>query len=330
MIMPRAVLCRQLGAPDDLTLEDMSSMALPPAHLRIAIHAAGVNFVDLLMIAGRYQYKPPLPFTPGLEAAGTIVEMAPGLGARFAVGDKVMAQMRQGGYAEEAVVAADQVMPLPPGFGFAEAATFRAAYVTAYHALVDRAALGAGETLLVHGAGGGMGLAAVELGKLLGATVIACASSEEKLAVAAERGADHRILYGRESLAAAVKRVTQDAGADVVFDPVGGAVFEESLHAIGWGARLLVIGFTGGIGVAKTNLVLIKGASVIGVRAGEHGRRDPRRRARLDEALRAHVAAGRLRPHISHRLPLERWADAMRLVAERRAIGRVALLTRET
>jgi NADPH2:quinone reductase len=327
--MPRAVICGKLGAPEDLALEDRAPCALAPGHVRVALHAAGVNFVDLLMIAGRYQHKPPLPFVPGLEAAGTVLEIDGDPGARFAAGDKVMVQMREGGYAEEAVVAADHVMPLPPGFSFAEGATFRAAYVTAYHALVDRAALSPGETLLVHGAGGGMGLAAVEIGKLLGATVIACASGEGKLAVAAERGADHLILYGRESLPAAVKRATKNAGADVVFDPVGGAVFEESLHSIAWGARLLVIGFAAGIAAAKTNLVLIKGASVIGVRAGEAGRRDPARRARLNAALHAHAASGRLRPHISHRLPLERWAEAMRLLSERRAIGRVALLTRE-
>jgi NADPH:quinone reductase len=327
--MPRAVVCRALGAPEDLVLEEVPQRALAAGELRVAIHAAGVNFVDLLMVAGRYQHKPPLPFIPGLEAAGKIVEAAPDLGTRFPIGESVMVQMRLGGYAAEAVVAAEQVVPLPPGFGFAEGATFRAASMTALHALVDRAELAAGETLLVHGAGGGMGLAAVEIGKLLGATVIAAASSEEKLAVAAERGADHGILYGRDNIAGAVKRLTQNAGADVVYDPVGGAVFEESLHAIAWGARLLVIGFTGGIGVAKTNLILMKGASIIGVRAGEDGRRDPERRARLNDALHTHVAAGRLRPHISHCLPLERFAEAMRTVAERRAIGRVALMVRE-
>jgi NADPH:quinone reductase len=195
--------------------------------------------------------------------------------------------------------------------------------------LFDRARLLAGETLLVHGAGGGMGLAAVELGKLLGASVLAAASSEEKLQVAGSRGADHLILYGRGPFRDEVKRVTAGAGADVVFDPVGGPVFEESLRCIAWGARVLVIGFTGGIGMARTNLVLIKGASVIGVRAGEAGRRDPELRARLVEALSKHAAAGRLRPHISHILPLERWAEAMRIVGERRAIGRVALAMRQ-
>jgi NADPH2:quinone reductase len=327
--MPKAVLCRKLGTPHDLALEEVAPAPLGPGQLRVAIHAAGINFPDLLMVAGRYQNKPPLPFIPGLEAAGTIIEIGAG-GTVFAAGDKVMVQLRQGGYAEEVVVAPEQAIPLPTGFSFAEGATFRAAYGTAYHALVDAARLQPGETLLVHGAGGGVGLAAVEIGKLLGATVIAAASREAKLEIARARGADHLVLYGREPLRDAVKRLTAGAGADIVFDPVGGAVFEESLRCIAWGARVLVIGFTGGIGMARTNLVLIKGASVIGIRTGEAGRRDPALRARLIAALTRLTEAGHLRPHISHALPLARWAEAMRLVAEREAIGRVALLMRET
>ena len=328
--MPKAVLCRKLGTPEDLALDEVAPAPLGPGQLRVAIHAAGINFPDLLMVAGLYQHKPPLPFIPGVEAAGMISEIGDDGGGAFAVGDKVMVQLRQGGYAEEVVVAPEQVMPLPAGFSFAEGATFRAAYGTAYHALVDCARLQAGETLLVHGAGGGVGLAAVEIGKLLGATVIAAASREAKLDAARARGADHLILYGREPFRDAVKRVTGGAGADIVFDPVGGAVFEESLRCIAWGARVLVIGFTGGIGMARSNLVLIKGASVIGVRAGEAARRDPALRARLVAALTEFTAAGHLRPHISHALPLARWAEAMRLVADREAIGRVALIVRET
>jgi NADPH:quinone reductase len=325
--MPKAVLCRKLGSPADLVLEEVAAAPLGRGQLRVAIHAAGINFPDLLMIAGLYQHKPPLPFTPGLEAAGVVSEVA--AGATFALGDRVMVQLRQGGYAEEVIVEADQAMPLPNGFSFAEGATFRAAYGTAYHALVDGARLAAGETLLVHGAGGGVGLAAVEIGKLLGATVIAAASREAKLEVARDRGADHLLLYGREPLRDAVKHLTAGRGADVVFDPVGGAIFEESLRAIAWGARVLVIGFTGGIGMARSNRLLIKGASVIGIRAGEAARRDPALRARLGAALTRLTAAGHLRPHISHRLPLARCAEAMRLVAEREAIGRVALIVRD-
>ncbi|MES2028038.1 MAG: zinc-binding dehydrogenase, partial [Pseudomonadota bacterium] len=197
---------------------------------------------------------------------------------------------------------------------------------TAHHALVDRGQIKRGEVLLVHGAGGGVGLAAVEIGKLLGATVIAAASSEEKLAVARARGADHGVLYGSEPFRDAVKRITDGKGADVVFDPVGGEIFEQSLRCINWGARLLVIGFTGGIGVAKTNLVLIKGASVLGVRAGEAARRDPAiGEARIAQLL-AWAEAGQIRPNVSHRLPLASVAQAMRLLTDRKAIGRVALL----
>ena len=325
--MPKAVLCRKLGPPDGLVLEEVAPAALGTGKLRIAVHAAGINFPDLLMIAGLYQHKPPLPFTPGLEAAGVVSEIGAGVDG-FAIGDRVMVQLRHGGYAEEVVVAAEQATPLYKGFSFAEGATFRAAYGTAYHALVEGARLAAGETLLVHGAGGGVGLAAVEIGKLLGATVIAAASRDAKLEAARSRGADHLVRYGSEPLRDAVKRITAGVGANVVFDPVGGVVFEESLRAIAWGARVLVIGFTGGIGMARSNLLLIKGASVIGIRAGEAARRDPALRARLGAALTQLTAAGHLRPHISHMLPLARWAEAMRLVAEREAIGRVALIVR--
>ncbi len=193
--------------------------------------------------------------------------------------------MRHGAYADEAVVAPAQLTPLPANFDYAEGATLLAAHGTAHHALVDRGELQPGEVLLVHGAGGGVGLAAVEIGKLLGATVIAAASSEEKLAVAKARGADHLVLTTREPFRDAVKRITDGRGADVVFDPVGGEIFENSLRCIGWGARILVIGFTGGIGLARTNLLLIKGASVIGVRAGESAQEKPGRRRSADQGV---------------------------------------------
>jgi NADPH2:quinone reductase len=245
-----------------------------------------------------------------------------------AVGEKVIVKMRHGGYADEVVLAPSQLTPLPSTFDYAEGATFFAAHGTAYHALVDRGRVQSGEVLLVHGAGGGVGLAAVEIGKLLGATVIAGASSEDKLAVAQAKGADHGVLYGREPFRDAVKRITDGRGADVVFDPVGGEVFENSLRCIAWGARILVIGFTGGIGLARTNLVLIKGASVLGVRAGEAVRKNPALGEVRLKALTAWAEAGKVRPHISHRLPLEDYAQAMRLLIDRKAIGRVALVMR--
>ena len=324
--MPKAVVCRELGPPERLRLETFASAPLGQGQVRVAVHAAGINFPDILMAAGEYQLRPELPFTPGVEAAGEVIEVDGAAG--IAVGDKVIVKMRHGAYADEAVVAPSQLTPLPSTFDYAEGATFLAAHGTAYHALIDRGRVQPGEVLLVHGAGGGVGLAAVEMGKMLGATVIAAASSEEKLAVAQARGADHLVLYGREPFRDAVKRITDGGGADVVFDPVGGEIFEDSLRCIAWGARVLVIGFTGGIGLARTNLLLIKGASVLGVRAGEAVRKNPAAGEVRLKALLGWAEAGKLRPNVSHRLPLENYAQAMRLLIDRKAIGRVALMMR--
>jgi NADPH:quinone reductase len=271
--MPKKIVCRELGPPERLRLERFASVRLAPDQVRVAIHAAGINFPDILMVAGEYQLKPELPFTPGVEAAGEVTEISGVAGV--AIGDRVIVKMRHGAYSDEAVVSPSQLTPMPSTFDYAEGATFLAGHGTAYHALIDRGQVKPGEVLLVHGAGGGVGLAAVEMGKFLGATVIAAASSEDKLAVARARGADHLVLYGREPFRDAVKRITDGRGADVVFDPVGGEIFENSMRCIAWGARILVIGFTGGIGLARTNLLLIKGASVLGVRAGEAVRRNP-------------------------------------------------------
>jgi NADPH2:quinone reductase len=323
--MVRAVVCRAFGPPESLRLEQFPSRPLRPGEVRVAIRAAGLNFPDVLMAAGEYQLKPELPFTPGMEAAGDVVEV--GAEARgVAVGDRVIVKMRHGAFTDEAVVTAAQLTEMPSTFDYAEAATYLAGHGTAYHALIDRGRVAPGEVLLVHGAGGGVGLAAVELGKLLGATVIATASSDEKLAVARARGADHLVRYDREPFRDAVKRITGGRGADVVFDPVGGEVFENSMRCIAWGARLLVIGFTGGIGSAKTNLLLIKGASVIGVRAGEAVRKDPALGEARRKALLGWAEQGKLRPNVSHRLPLADYAKAMRLLVDRKAIGRVALV----
>jgi NADPH2:quinone reductase len=325
--MPKAVFCRELGPPENLRLEQFASAPLAPGQLRVAVYAAGINFPDILMAAGEYQLKPELPFVPGVEAAGNVVEIASDVDG-VAVGDRVIIKLRHGGYSDEVVVTPSQLVPLPLAFDYAEGATFLAAHGTAYHALIDRGQLRPGEFLLVHGAGGGVGLAAVELGKLLGAVVIAAASSEQKLAVARARGADHGVLYGREPFRDAVKRITDGRGADVVFDPVGGEVFEQSLRCIAWGARILVIGFTGGIGLARTNLLLIKGASVLGVRAGEAVRKNPALGVARVKALLEWAETGKIRPNISHRLPLEDYAAAMRLLIDRKAIGRVALMIR--
>jgi NADPH2:quinone reductase len=323
--MPKAVVCRELGPPESLRLETFTSMPLARGQVRVAIRAAGINFPDILMAAGEYQLKPPLPFTPGVEAAGDVIEVD-GAVKDIALGDRVIVKLRHGAYADEAVVTPAQLAALPSAFDYAEGATFLAAHGTAYHALIDRGQVQPGEILLVHGAGGGVGLAAVEIGKILGAIVIAAASSEDKLAVAQAKGADHLVLYGREPFRDAVKRITDGRGADVVFDPVGGEIFENSVRCIAWGARILVIGFTGGIGLARTNLLLIKGASVLGVRAGEAVRRKPALGEVRMKMLNAWAEAGRVRPNISHRLLLEDYAPAMRLLVDRKAIGRVALM----
>jgi NADPH2:quinone reductase len=325
--MPKAVVCRELGPPERLRLETFASAPLAAGQVRVAVHAAGINFPDILMAAGEYQLKPELPFTPGVEAAGEVSEIALGV-AGFAIGERVIVRMRHGAYADEVVVAPTQLTRLPSNFDDAQGATFLAAHGTAHHALVDRGRVQPGEVLLVHGAGGGVGLAAVEIGKLLGATVIAAASSEEKLGVARARGADHLVLTTREPFRDTVKRITDGRGADVVFDPVGGEIFENSLRCIAWGARILVIGFTGGIGLARTNLLLIKGASVLGVRAGEAARRNPAAGEARIRTLLEWAEAGKIGPHISHRLPLEDYAQAMRLLIDRKAIGRVALMMR--
>jgi NADPH:quinone reductase len=322
--MPKAIVCRELGPPARLRLETFASKPLVAGQVRVAVRAAGINFPDILMAAGQYQLKPELPFTPGVESAGDVVEVNGAEGV--AIGDRVIVRQRHGGYADEVVVAPSQLLPLPSSFDYAEGATFLAAHGTAFHGLIDRGQVQPGEVLLVHGAGGGVGLAAVEIGKLLGATVIAAASSEAKLDVARARGADHLLLYAREPFRDAVKRITDGRGADVVYDPVGGKIFEESMRCIAWGARLLVIGFTGGIGLARTNLLLIKGASVLGVRAGEAVRKNPALGAIRLKELFEWAEAGKVRPNVSHRLPLEDYAAAMQLLIDRKAIGRVALM----
>jgi len=322
---PRAVICRELGAPETLSLEAMPRRALQAGEARVRIAASGVNFFDTLIIAGRYQYRPPLPFTPGVESAGTIIELARDV-AGWHVGDRVITRQRLGGYAEEIVLAAEGLVPLPEGWSFAEGATFLAAAQTAHHALAQRGDMQRGEVLLVLGAGGGMGLAAVELGALMGATVIAAASSAEKLAAAERRGARHLVDYSKAPLAETVRELTGGAGADVVFDPVGGSATSEALRAVAWGGRLLVVGFAAGdIPALPLNRILLRGCSVVGVRAGEAARRDPAAAQAALSALLAYARDGYLKPHVSRVLPLARCAEAMRLLSDRQAIGRVAL-----
>jgi NADPH2:quinone reductase len=324
----RAVVCRALGDPEALTLERLPREPLGPGRLRLRIEAAGVNFPDLLMVQGRYQHKPPLPFVPGLEAAGTVVEVSEY--CPFRVGDAVFAPMSTGGYAEEAVIGCDAALPVPSGFSFAEGATFHAAHITAFHALCTRGRLEAGQRLLVLGAAGGVGLAAVQLGRALGAVVIAAASTAGKLDVAARHGAHHLVNYAEATLEDAVSTLTNGDGVDLVLDPVG-ADAVSLVRCVAWAGRILVAGFAGGtIPTYPANRLLLKGASLDGVRAGEAGRRFPELRRQEYAALLALVAEHDLRPHVSELIPLKEFGRALALLAQRRAVGRIALVPHQS
>jgi NADPH2:quinone reductase len=320
----RAIVCEALGPPDRLRLRELPRAPLGLGQVRVAVKAAGINFPDVLTIQGLYQHRPQLPFVPGVEAAGVVADLADDV-SHLRIGQHVIARMRTGGYAEEAVVPADQILPLPEGLSFAEGATLLVAHITAYHGLSTRAGLEAGQTLLVLGAAGGVGLAAVQVGKVLGARVLAAASSDEKLQIAARYGADATIDYTRERIEDGVKRITSGRGVDVVLDPVGIAQ-EAAIRCVAPQGKLLIAGFAGGsIPAYAANRILLKGCSVIGVRAGEAGRQNPDLRKRELEAVLALSAKGLVRPHVSAQFPLGAWAEAMRVLADRRAIGRVAL-----
>ena len=287
----------------------------------MALRARGVSFVDVLMIAGQYHVKREPPFIPGSEAAGVVLETGPGV-EHIMAGDRVLVP---GGFADEAVVAAPRVTPLPDTVCFETAAAFRSNYCTAYYAL-QRGRLQAGEMLLVHGAAGGVGSAAVDVGKLLGGTVIATASTAEKLAVCRQMGADHVINY-TQGFREQVKALTGDRGADVIYDPVGGDVFEESMRCIAPFGRLLIVGFTSGRAAQiKANHLLIKDAEAIGFTIGALGRLDPGRERKNLSILMRWLAAGRITPYISHRLPLAQAAEALALVRDRRVIGKAVLV----
>ena len=312
---------------DDIGVLRMDEIELPPpgpGELRLRLKACSVNFPDILMVQGKYQFKPGLPFAPGMEGASIVAAVGEGV-TKFKPGDRVVAGLRIGGFAEEVNVPETACRPIPGSMDFAEAAAYPAAYLTAYVALTCRGHLQKGETLLVHGATGGVGLAAVEMGKLLGATVIATSASDEKLKVVKARGADH-VLNVTRGFREQVKELTEGRGADVIYDPVGGDVFDESIRCIAWNGRLLIIGFTSGrIPTVSVNMPLIKGFSVIGVRAGEYGRRDPEAGRANIEAIDRLAAEGKIKPHICARFPLERAVDAMRMLQERKAVGKVVI-----
>jgi NADPH2:quinone reductase len=324
--MTRALICNSLGGPDALRWEPVDVPDPAEGEIRVAIQASGLNFPDLLMSRGQYQLKPDMPFALGFEAAGIVDRVGSNV-TRFAVGDRVMVRRWWGCHSAAVTVPQDAALPLPQGFSFADGAAFMVATSTAINAVMQRGQLQKGETLLVHGAAGGVGLAAVEIGKLLGARVIATASTPEKLEVARSRGADIGINYVKEDFRQAVMDATDGNGADVVFDPVGGDVFEKSLRCMAWGGRILVVGFTSGrIPEIRMNQPLLKCISIVGVRAIEHLARKPAEGAAYQKQMLEWAGQGHLRPHISHRFPFDQWREALATMEARTGIGRVVMI----
>ncbi|MFL5360285.1 MAG: NADPH:quinone oxidoreductase family protein [Myxococcales bacterium] len=321
----KALVCSEFGPIDTLAIGDLPDPTPGPGEVVINVHAAGVNFPDVLIVQGRYQFRPERPFAPGGEVAGVISAVGPGVEG-FKIGDRVAAVTLWGGFAEKVVAKANQALKLPASIDDVVASGLFLTYATAIHALKDRAAIRPGETLLVLGAAGGVGLAAVEIGVALGATVIAAASSEEKLELARRHGAAQTINYGQEDLRARLKELTGGRGVDVVFDPVGGDLAEPALRSIAWEGRFLVVGFAAGeIPKLPLNLVLLKGCQVVGVFWGSFAERTPERnRANLAQLI-AWYEAGRIRPHVANTYSLEDAVLALREVQERRVQGKLVV-----
>lgn len=322
----RAAVCATLEGPDSLDIRTLPAPALGPQDVRIAVRAAGANFPDLLMTRGGYQLRPELPFVPGMEAAGDVLEVGSEV-TNMRPGDRVMAQLRLGAFAEQAVAPAQQMFPLPDALTYEEGAAWYVAATTAWHALQDKAQIKPGENLLVLGASGGVGMAAVQLGKHIGANVIGLASSEAKLAAIRAAGADHAFLNKTPDLPDVVKEATGGKGIDVVYDPVGGPLAITATRALGWGGRYLIVGFASGeIPKFSANHVLIKGYTVMGLRAGEATRRDPELGIRTRAALIDLARQGVMRPAISHRFPLDQAGYALKALENRSVIGRAVVM----
>jgi NADPH2:quinone reductase len=321
----KAVLCKKFGPPESLVVEEVDA-PLPAANeVVIEVRAAAVNFPDLLIIQDQYQFKPPLPFIPGAEASGIVIEVGSDVQNRK-VGDRVIANKTWGCFAERIAVDAHTVIAVPDSVDFQTAAALLLTYGTSHYALKARGKLKKGETLLVLGAAGGAGLAAVDLGKAMGARVIAAASNDEKLAVCKTYGADEVINYSSENLKERTKELTDGQGADVVYDPVGGDYTEAAVRATNWGGRYLVIGFTAGIPKLPLNLTLLKGCNIVGVFWGSFTVRDPEGHLENMRELMSWCQEGRIRPLISSTYPFEKVADALRELSERRATGKIVLL----
>ena len=321
----RAVVCRAWGEVDDLRVEEVAAPNPGPGEVLIAVKATAVNYADALMTAGRYQTRPALPFSPGLETAGVVSACGEGV-TQLKPADRVMAILAYGGLAEMAVARESETFPIPAGMSFEEAGAFPVAYISSHVAIRWQGRVEAGETLLVLGAAGGVGLTAVEIGKAMGARVIAAASTPEKLAVARERGADDLVNYTTEKLTERVMALTDGKGADVCFDPVGGDLFDAALSALGWGGRILVVGFVGGIQNIPANRLLVKNRAALGSSLRYFRWHAPDKLRRSVDELLQWYEAGKLRPCISHRLPLEKSVEAIRLLTERRAHGKVVVV----
>lgn len=322
----KAIVCEQWGLPDTLSVQEIADPQPGPGQVLIEVQAAGVNFPDVLIVQGKYQFKPSLPFTPGSELAGIVRAVADDV-TTFKPGDQVIAFTPTGAFGQQIALPVQALIPMPPGLDFATAAAITLTYGTSHHAVVDRAALKAGETMLILGAAGGVGLAAIEIGKALGARVIAAASSDEKLAVCTAHGADAVINYCREDLREAIKNLTDGKGPDVIVDPVGGEYAEPAFRSIGWRGRYLVIGFANGeIPRLPLNLPLLKGASLVGVFWGEFVKREPKASLAAMRQLMEWLQEGKIRPRISGRYALADTARALNDMAARKVTGKVVIL----
>lgn len=322
----KAVVCEAFGGPEVLAVRDMPDPAPPgPGELQVRIQARGVQYVDVLMLAGKYQFRPEPPFIPGSEGAGEVVAVGAGID-RFKPGDRVMNRQRLGAFAELGNCKAEDCDQVPSALSLEQAAVFRNVYHTAYHALLQRGRLKAGEWVLIHGAAGGIGLPAIQIARLYGARVIATASTEEKRSVCLEEGAEHAIDY-RGGFRDRVMELTGGRGVDIIYDPVNGPIFEESLRCLAWGGRILILGFLGGApALARTNYLLIKGIEAIGVRIGGLNEAHPEIAAANISTLVELAAQGKLKPRIWRRFPLERAADVMQALIDREVIGKAVLV----
>jgi NADPH2:quinone reductase len=321
----RAVVCRAWGPVESLEVAEVPPPKVADDEVLIDVRATGVNYADSIMVAGKYQTKPPLPFSPGLETAGVVAACGAAV-TRFAPGDRVMAIVAYGGMAEQAVAPEAETFAIPDGMSFEEAGAFPIAYISSDVAIRWQGRLEPGETMLVLGAAGGVGLTAVEIGKAMGARVIAAASTAEKLAVARERGADEGINYATEKLTERVMALTGDKGVDVCFDPVGGDLFDAALSSLGWGGRILLVGFVGGVPRIPANRLLVKHRSALGSSLRYFRWNAPDKLRRSVEALIGWYGEGKLRPLVSHRLPLARSAEAIKLLTDRRAHGKIVVV----